>query len=709
MTRRGFIRAVGVVAVLSGPVAVSVSAVPAVAGRQVPTATPELLLDQGKRLFEAFQYDQAMPLFDRLIAVLAAGGQVQRPELLLQAYELRGRARFALNDTAGAEQDFSALLALNPGFKFPENTSPRVVDVLNSVRRLTIGQIVLSIEPAGEIQIDGKAVSLLAGPQTLDLPAGEHQITATRPSYRAIAQKFSITAGESTTLALTLERVMSTIAVTTVPADVEVFLDGTSRGSTVAGTGETSAPLTIADVPAGTHRLLLRRPCYRDLEQTIDISRPDDIRTEPLRLTATTANVRVEPSDPAAIVFMDGTRRGTGSIDLVNVCEGPHVIEVRSPKGRFIDRRDWKTGDAVTLKADLRTAFPVVSTPGVPAVALDRLRANVERVLAPARRVLVYFPGEAELANAIRGEDLPAGWLSPDAPGDPAGGARISREVRRDLGRKIAGRLEVQGIAAVTGTSDPNIFSISILAAGSGEPDVVSVSLTDPTSRTRATDFLGASFPPVVRAALDASVVDVLGTQGAVVIRTGPAGAKAGLAVGDVIVGAGAGAPTTSVGELRTRIASAGPQASGLVLEVRDAAGASKKVAGAVSLAPETWPPREASLPYNRALIDLQDSLKGAAASVETTAATLNLAVVHMRLSNWEEALATLALVKLPDGSGVSAGTVSYFMGLSHEALGHGPEAQAAFKKAAASAEARISQDGPLVAPLAQRKLQGGR
>jgi predicted negative regulator of RcsB-dependent stress response len=168
----------------------------------------------------------------------------------------------------------------------------------------------------------------------------------------------------------------------------------------------------------------------------------------------------------------------------------------------------------------------------------------------------------------------------------------------------------------------------------------------------------------------------------------------------------GAGAPTTAVGELRARIAAAGGQASGLVLDVTDATGTARKVAGAVSLAPETWPPREASLPYNRALIDLQDSLEAAPPSVETTAATLNLAVVQMRLSSWEDALTTLASVKLPDGSGVSAGTVMYFTGLCHEALGHGSEAQAAFTKAAASTEARISQDGPLVAPLAQRKLQ---
>ena len=690
-------------AVSAVPVVPVVTVVPSVPAAQVPAATPELLLDQGKRLFEAFQYDQAVPLFDRLIAVLGAGGQVQRGDLLQQAYELRGRSRFALNDTAGAEQDFSALLALNPSFKFGEGISPKVVDILTSVRKLTIGQAVVSIAPSGDVQIDGKPINLQGGSQTLDLIAGDHTVTAVRPSYRTINQKFTVTAGESVAVALTLERVLSTVAVTSIPADVEVLMDGVSKGRTPGGDGETSAPLMLTDVPLGTHHLVLRRSCYRDLDQTIDISKADDLKAGPLSLTATVATVKVDPSDPAAIVFLDGTRRGAGAMQLANVCEGAHTIEVKGAAGRFIDRRDWRTGDNVTLKADLRSAFPIVASAGVPAATLDRLKANLERILAQAPRVLVYFPAEAELTTALRGEDLPTGWLSPDSA-DTAAASRLSRDVRRDLGRKIASRLDVQGLAAITATADPNVITVSMLAAGSGEPDAIVLNLTDPESRTRAVAFLGATLPPVVRPALDASIIDVAGTAGAVVIRSGPIGTKAGLAVGDVIVGAG-GSPVTSVAILRERIAGLGSGVADFVLDATDPSGAAKKVTGAVTLAPEAWPPRDSTLPYNRALIDLQEQLKATPAA-DQAPALLNLAVVQMHLSNWDDALTTLNNVKLPEGAGVSAGTVTYFIGLCQEALGRTADARAAFTKAAASTEARVSQDGPLVAPLAQRRLQ---
>ena len=680
-----------------------VLAISVVAAMQVPAATPELLLDQGKRLFEAFQYDQAVPLFDRLIAVLGAGGQVQRPDLLLQAYELRGRSRFALNDQSGAEQDFSALLAINPGFKLPSGVSPRVVEVFNAVRKLTIGQVVMSLIPAGEVQIDGRAISLHAGAQTLDLTAGEHTVTATRPGHRPVNQKFSIIAGESLTLALTMERVTSTISVTSIPADVEVFVDGQSRGRTTAGTGETSTPLLLSDLPVGKYRLILRKPCFRDLEHVVDIATPDDIRTEPLRLTATVASAKVEPDDPGAVVFLDGTRRGTGVVDLPNICEGPHVIEVRGARGRFIDRRDWKTGDSVTVRAELRSAFPVVATPGVPAIALDRMRTTLERSLGGTPRVLVFFPPDAELQNVLRGDDLPPDWLTPDRPGEPAR-PRMSAEIRRDIGRKLAARFEAQGVAGVSVGSDPNVITLSLLAVGSGEPDVVTIVLTDPASRTRASDFLGATLPPVLKPTLDASVIDVSGVQGAVVVRAGPAAVKGGLAPGDVIVATSAG-PVKSVAELRQAIATAGAKAGQLTLEAKSGA-TDKKVSGAVTLSPETWPPREPTIPYNRALIDLQAALKTPGSGAESTATMLNLAVVHMRLGNWDDALTTLGSVKLPEGSGVSAGTVHYFTGLCLDALGRTADARAAFTRAAAATEARVSQEGPLVAPLAQRKLK---
>jgi tetratricopeptide (TPR) repeat protein len=703
--RAGWLTTVLAGSALSIQAPVSTPLPPPAAPAQAPTGTPELLLDQGKRLFDALQYDQAVPVFDRLVALLTPGGQVQRPDVLVQAYELRARSRYALGDSAGTEQDFSSLLLVKPDFKLGAGISSRVVAIFDSVRKLTIGQVNASLTPAGDVQIDGQPYSFKAEPQLLDFPVGDHQVTATRPGYRPIAQKFTVAAGEPATLALSLERVSATLTVVTIPDGVDVVLDGAPHGQTQHGsTPDESAPLQLTDLATGNHRLQLHRDCFKDMERSIAIERPEDLQTGPLRLTPATAAVKVESAESGATVLLDGGPRGTVPADLT-VCEGPHLIEVKGAKGRFMDRRAWKTGDAVTLSADLRTAFPIVMTRTSSTLTQEQLRAAVERALSPARRVLVYSPGPGDLDGALSGENIPPDWLAPDPADSATALPRIPKEVKRDIGRKLASKLDAQGVAAVTAGSDPYTASISLLAAGSGDPDVITINTADPASVTRGLEILGRPLPPIIAPSIETAVVDLAGVQGALVVRTAGVGAKAGLAPGDVIVGAG-GTPVASVADLRARVAAARPPATTLSLDVKSAAGATRKVDVAVTMAPDTIPLRDPGLLYNGAFADLQDALKGARTPLEKSAVHLNLAIVHMRLGNWDDAQGELKEADLPDGAGVSAGTVAYLTGLCLEATGRAADAQAAFTKAAASTSARLANDGPLVAVLAQQKLQ---
>jgi hypothetical protein len=389
------------------------------------------------------------------------------------------------------------------------------------------------------------------------------------------------------------------------------------------------------------------------------------------------------------------------------VCEGLHVIDVRGAAGRFIDRRTWKTGETVPLTAELRRAFPIVTARGGSVVSADQLKVNVQQALERSARVLIYAPTEAELSAAMTNEAMPADWLVAESPGVLS--TRVPRDVTRELGRRLSARLEAQGIAAVSGGSDPYTMTVALLAPGSGEPDLLTINLADQASRTRAIAALDSSLRPLVRASIETTVIDVAGTPGAVVIRSTGVGARAGLTAGDVIVGAG-GSPVASVADLSARIAAVRPPASNLALDVRSLAGASRTVTVAITHVPDTLPQRDPTILYNRTLIDLQDALR-ATGDTPVTIATrrLNLGIVHMRLGNCDDALTAFGQTTLPDGAGVSAGTVAYFSGLCYEQTGRALEAQAAFTKAAAASQARLWHDGPLVAPLARQKLQGRR
>jgi hypothetical protein len=673
------------------------------------TGTPELLLDQGKKLFDAFQYDQAVPLFDRVIAQLAqpaGAGPIQKADLLVEAYELRARARFAQGDSLGTEQDFSALLTIQPSFKLGPGISPRVVSVFEQVRKVTVGQIAVSLTPPGNVDIDGRSFALQADPQIIDLPAGDHTVTAARTGYTSLNQKFTIVASQVSPLALTMDRSSSTLTVVSIPDGVEVLFDGTSRGKTVRNTGseDGTASLLLTDLQAGSHKLQLLRACYTSVEQTVTIDQPGDLRTDPLRLASTVATAKVTASEPGASIFIDGVARGQAPAEFTDVCAGPHLIEVRGSTGRFIDRREWKSGDNTTITAALRSAFPIVSAKAGTGLTADQLRMNAERALAAATQVLVYSPSPADLDAALRGETLPADWLNVDPAAPPDAAPRVPREVTRDLGKRIAGKLGAQGVAVISPGPDAYTFAVALLAAGSGEPDVTSIPTADAAARNAAMSRLDAPLPPLVRPSIETSVVDLVGTSGAVVVRPDGVGAKAGLVVGDVIVAA-AGAPVTSVADLRARLDGLKAPVAEVTIDVKKATGEARKVTVPLAFAADALPMRDPSLLYNHLLISLEDAAKVARTPAERAADAVNLAIVDMRLGNWDEAQAALNDAHLPEGRGVSAGTVAYLSGLCLDALGRSAEAQAAFTKAAAAPQARLSLEGPLVAPLARQRL----
>jgi hypothetical protein len=302
----------------------------------------------------------------------------------------------------------------------------------------------------------------------------------------------------------------------------------------------------------------------------------------------------------------------------------------------------------------------------------------------------------------MKEENVPAGWMT---PAQNASAARVPREVSRDIVRRLTARLGVQGLAVVTVGADSYTVSLRLLAAGSGEPDVLTMSLSDAASQGRVVERLSVTLPALVQPSLDASLVDVAGTQGAVVVR---ANAASGLAVDDVVTAA-AGRPVTSVADLQAALTAHNFGTPAIALDVTGAGAASRKVASGVAKSVDTLPVRDPALLANRALLELQDAARTAGPGVDQAAVSINLALVHMRLGNWDDALAVLKDVQTPAGPGVSAGTVAYLNGLAFESLGRTADAQAAFSSAAAAPLARLWFQGPLVAPLARARLQSRR
>jgi hypothetical protein len=82
----------------------------------------------------------------------------------------------------------------------------------------------------------------------------------------------------------------------------------------------------------------------------------------------------------------------------------------------------------------------------------------------------------------------------------------------------------------------------------------------------------------------------------------------------------------------------------------------------------------------------------------------LNLAVALMRLGDFAGAREQLEAVRLPAGRGIAEGTIQDLLGLALDGLGDAAAAQRAWQAAAAS-EASLTEHGPAVKGLAERRL----
>lgn len=285
--------------------------------------------------------------------------------------------------------------------------------------------------------------------------------------------------------------------------------------------------------------------------------------------------------------------------------------------------------------------------------------------------------------------------------------AEVAMVTRGDLSARLSRQFDAQGIASVTVPSAAarNRLVVTLLAAGSADPDVIDLDLDSPEATLQAVGRLdrGLAF---FRPTLGPTAVDVADMEGPVIVAVDPNGpaAKAGIQAGDILLKANA-QPVADAAALIALLASRKADED-LTLDLKDRAGAARKVDTKVIMTPRLIGLNDQSLMINKILVDLKSRLQTQGDPLADSVMRLNLAVALARAGNWSEARLELQRVKLGDGPGVAAGTVHYLLGLAAERLGNIAEAEAAWK-AAAQTTALETEDGLPVKDLAEARLQG--
>src|SRR5688500_8925776 len=421
------------------------------------------LVDQARVSFEQLDYENTVKALDSAIGAIEARPTPEVRRLLPSAYDMRARALFGLGKEDAARADFVALLKADPGYVLTGQMSPRIIAMYEEVSKATVTELRLTISPPdAEVLLDGNRIPSTG---TMPIAVGDHTISVSRIGYKPATHPFTAVAGEAAVVeGLALERVATVFRFVTAPAGVEVVIDGISHGVTKAGpppaeyaeraakagvpASELSAVLTVTELPVGAHRIQFKRTCFVTTERQQTVDQLADYILDPVKLDHAVATVSVTSNQPGTLVLVDGLQRGVAPMTIPDVCEGQHLVELKSGSGRYFQRIDARTGQKINVEGTLRPAFALVSASGPAALNTD-LRMTIEKQFQSSQSVTMFAPSAEAAAKALAADKLPQDWLAFDANKRALGtAAEVNTVMRGDLSARLARQFDAQGIAS---------------------------------------------------------------------------------------------------------------------------------------------------------------------------------------------------------------------------------------------------------------------
>ncbi len=615
-------------------------------------------------------------ILDQLDAARDGDGRLPEieNELFLRALEYRARAHVTRESPEQASDDLRLLILADPTWRLDASgLSPRVLDLFEEQRSELLAYLTVLTEPAGvTVFVEDQPVG--ATPLTgRPVFAGLLTIRLERPGFTVYTEpRREVLAGEMIAIEHEMERSRPVLSVITSPAGVTVRVGGRVAGVTGGSLPEDlrplvpprfardefSAPLQLGNLETGANEITLEAPCRTPSRFTFHADEARDYLPRFVRLRPSTGGLRIESEPSGATVVLDGEERGVTPLSFSAMCSGEHEVEIRHPAGRCARSVAVSRGSRTAVSCEV---LPVLSmTPSGPeSSAAD---GAVRRVLGARDDYFVVDGG--------------------DAPG-------VQARVRVRLPEPGAGPAQVE-----------------FLAAGSGTPDVAPFDRFAPESAGSAAERLLA--PPTRRRSWTGMTAVALtnsgaenGSRGLRVTSVHPAGPAvlAGVEPGDELREVEGRLLSDELG-LAELIAGESPDTT-IDLVVRRE-GNERQLRLVLSETPVL--PSLSAGKCNRRLVELEaDFARGRSDATRQ----LEAGICWILLGDPERALVRyLAGVRAGEGAGIGEGTVLYYRALALDALGERARAAQAFEAAAAVPGATlVTHDGPLLAPLASRRL----
>ena len=687
------------------------------------------LLARATAEFEGPQQSRSIVLLEDIITrleTLRRQGTLQPRgrEILVQAYELRGRAYFNIGLQEKASESFRSLIQIDPQYTLSrDKVSPKIVDFFGSVKKALVGYLAVSSHPAGaRVTLNGEFLSLTDF-FPLEVLAGEYIVEVTREGYRSESLSVSVAPRATETRQVDLIRTAASAFFITDPPAVEVWVDGELKVTTAGSLSpelfdaarakgvdpaRASARTEVGNLSLGSHVVEFRRKCHESVKAPLDLPDPQDYDVAPVRMEESLASLTLKSDPPGARIFLDGEAMGVTPREIEGVCSGKHHLEVKHASGKFIKDLVLGKDEGVTLDCPIRPSLAFLGV--VPEGAGgERAVADVEeklvRNLQATITTLNFVPAPRETVDRIlEAEKITRRGLV------SGGGSGGDADLIRKVTEKLRLTLEVQGflVAVLPEERLQRTAILHLLAVGNTTPDLWDVTFAESASYLR---FISAvdQKATLYRSWTGMILVDTLLHDGVPVLRivSGSPAAQAGIQPGEILFAAD-GKPVKQAIDFLSVVDSRKP-GERVSLHLRGAGGAARVVDLTLGETPQEIPLNDPSLLYNKVMMDLWQQVEGYPGTEGAAFARFNLALCAMHFGDFAAAHSHLIKAKseMPQRPGLSQGTALYYLGFALESLGteYRKEAAEAYRAAAGFKDATLfNNDGPAVAPLAARR-----
>jgi len=268
----------------------------------------------------------------------------------------------------------------------------RTRDVTLEKAEAPTGTLLVNSDAGGDVYVDGQrkdaAPAIISG-----LTAGDHVVEVKKDGFPPWRQTVTVPAGQQVKVTASFAAATnSTLRIIANETDVEIFVDGESKGK---------APVTLQSIKPGEHIVGGRKTRFKPMEQTVRVAPGENaivsFRMEVAPPDRPRASLKVQSQVPNAEVFVDGSSLGRAPIDRNDLDPGKHYIVVH--KDGFTDfKREvvLLENQSITMVADLSAtgAVRVLSSPEGAEVKIDGEligKTPVQRDAVPSGDHIVEF------------------------------------------------------------------------------------------------------------------------------------------------------------------------------------------------------------------------------------------------------------------------------------------------------------------------------